>query len=89
MWTPEYRTALNGTERIRELRIIDGRPATLKYTPAENRRPGTGLPTEVLIYDQDTRIYYLVIGFDESLTGSNIDATIAIARSLLPQADPP
>ena len=43
----------------------------------------------MLIYDQDTRIYYLVIGFDESLTGSNIDATIAIARSLLPQADPP
>ncbi len=89
VWTPEYLTALSGTEWIRELRIIDGRPATLTYTPVENRRPGTGLPTEVLIYDQDTRIYYLVIGFDESLTGSNIDATIAIARSLLPQADPP
>ena len=82
VWTPEYLVALKGTEQIRELRVIEGRPTVVKYTPVENRRPGTGLPTQVLIFDQDTRIYYLVEGYDESLRGSNIDAAIAIARSL-------
>ena len=89
MQTPEHVVALSGRELIRELRVIDGHPAVIKYTPVENRRPGLGLPTSVMILDRDAQIEYYVRGFDESLRGSNIDATIEIARSLLQPSDRP
>ena len=65
---------------IVETRIIDGHPAYVKYSPIDDRIHST----LVRIYNRATGVEYLVIGADPSLSGGNIDATIEIARSLLP-----
>ena len=76
--------------RIHELRIIDGHPATVQYGYLEftNAPGGSYSSALVIIYDKSTGIEYEVTGADESLR-KDIDATIAIASSLLPTADAP
>ena len=70
---------------IRETRIIDGRPALVTYAPPGGRQY---LPTTVSIADETTRVTYSVEGEDRTLSGSNIGATIEIARSLYPSPAP-
>ena len=62
---------------IVETRVIDGHPAYVEYSPADS-----GLETRVSIYDEATGVVYFVAGQHPTLRGTNIDATIAIARSL-------
>ena len=70
----------NGTG-VREFRNIDDRPALIVYSP-----PGPNhserLRVEVSIYDAPTGIAYTAFGYHPTLVGSNVDAVIAIARSL-------
>ena len=77
---PEYRDSgvdLGGS--IREVRIIDGHPAVVRYAPKGRSQR---LTTEVWIFDVASSIQYIVVGLDSNLSG-NIDVTIGIARSLL------
>ena len=76
---------VNPQTLIFETRVIDGHPAFVEYSPANN----PAISTLVRIYDPATEIEYLVLGHDETLRGSNIDAVIEIARGLLAAAPSP
>ena len=70
-----------GRGGVVETRMIAGRPAFVVYSPAgpnHNRY----YSIQVWIYDPVTVAAYDVNGYDWTLNGSNIDAVIAIARSL-------
>ncbi len=64
-----------------ETRTIAGRPAQVVYSPLGAGR-NWRFPITVWVYDRATESEYKIIGFDLSLRGENIDAVIAIARSL-------
>ncbi len=68
---------------IDELRVIDGNPVLLLYSPPANTK-GRRMSTVARILDLATGIEYGVLGGDRTLLGSNIDATLAIALSMLP-----
>ena len=67
-------------------RTIAGRPARIAYSP-----PGPShdnlFPVTVWIYDPSTETEYAVLGKVKSLRGSNVDAVVAIARSLFEVAN--
>ena len=67
---------------IYELRIVDGHPAKLIYSP-----PGTPYAASpyVEIYDEETGIYYGAYAYDAALKRQGADSVLAIARSLLPE----
>ena len=70
-----------GQGGVVETRMIAGRPAFVVYSPAgpnHNRY----YSIQVWIYDLATAAAYDVNGYDWTLTGNNVDAVIAIARSL-------
>ena len=71
----------DGGAGVREFRTIHDRPALVAYSP-----PGPNhledFRVEVSVYDAATGIAYTVFGYDETLTGSNVEAVIAIAGSL-------
>ena len=62
-----------------ELRIVDGHPAKLIYSP-----PGTPYAASpyVHIYDVETGIRYGAIAYDAALTRQGAEGVLAIARSL-------
>ena len=74
------------SSRVRELRIIDGRQAMVVYDDDGWSVPGN---TKVSIYDRTSGIEYVVLGYDPQLQANNIEATIAIAVSLLPPDSAP
>ena len=85
MWYPARVDATpDGQWVIDELRVINGNPVLLVYSPPTNTK-GRRMSTIVRIHDLATGIEYGVVGGDPTLLGGNIDATIAIARSLLPE----
>ena len=63
---------------IVETRIIDGHPAVVDYSLTENLL----YSTRVQIYNEATGVQYIAVGQHPTLKGTNIDGTIAIARSL-------
>ena len=69
-------------ETIYELRIVDGHPTKLIYSP-----PGTPYAASpyVEIYDEETGIYYGAYAYDAALKRQGADGVLAIARSLLPE----
>ena len=76
-----------GRGGVIETRTIEGRSAVLDYSPLgpnHNRY----LPTQVWVYDPIPGAVYYVRGLDWTLNGSNVDAVIAIARSLFTTAAP-
>ena len=71
---------------VHATRLIAGRPALVRYSPlGPNHNPLGG--AVVWIYDAATESEYRVSGKARSLRGPNIEALIAIARSLF--ANPP
>ena len=80
--SPYQLDAFDGGGIISEARIIDGRWAWVRYVP-----PGRTVaiaPTKVRIFDEAANTVYIVYGFDRNFLGNNIEPTIEIARSLLP-----
>ena len=71
----------HGGGSVRETRVIAGRPAQVIYSP-----PGPAhrslFPVTVWIYDADTESEYRIIGSDIALRGANVEAVVAITRSL-------
>ena len=70
-----------GRGGVIETRVIAGYPALVHYSPRgpnHNRHLGIW----VRVYVPETGAVYTVDGYDWSLRGSNVDAVIAIARSL-------
>ena len=70
--------------RIHEATEIDGRPATLWYTPTND----SGLSVTVQVYDDARAVRYRVIAAHWRLT-RDYEAVIAIARSLYLDDGPP
>lgn len=66
---------------VRETRMIDGRPARVIYSPPGPKHSPT-FPVTVWVFDPATQTEYAVYGEAGSLRGGNVDAVIAIARSL-------
>ncbi len=73
---------------VTETRVIAGRPAQVFYSP-----PGpTSDPRSITllwVYDPATQSEYELYGLNTSLSGSNIDNMIAIARSLFEPPNAP
>ncbi len=84
-WEPYAGHVIDHPTRIHELRIIDGHPAKVEYGSLDGHYP----PLYVTIYDKSTGIEYEVMGANVGVKVGDIDAAIAIARSLLPSADTP
>ena len=73
---------------VYETRMIDGRPARVMYSPpGPNHAPL--FPLTVWIYDPATQTEYAVYGYAGILLGNNVDAVVAIARSLFERPGPP
>ena len=78
--------ALPSSERagaiVRETRTVGDRLALVTYSP-----PGPAhdplIPVEVSVYEAATETVLQVFGYVPSLSGANVDAVLAIARSLL------
>ena len=79
-----------GPGGIVETRMIDGRSSFVMYSPAGPKH-NRYYSIRVRIYDPISDATYLVRGLDWTLAlnGSNVDAVIAIARSLFEEADAP
>ena len=75
-------------EYVSETRRISGRPVVVHYSPAGPLNHRT-LSVRVWVHDVATQTVYTVIGLDPSLRGSNVEAVIAIARSLFEPPNPP
>ena len=72
---------------VYETRMIAGRPARVVFSPAgPNHNPYVSVV--VWVYDGATEALYVVRGLDGSLRGANVDAVIAIARSLFESPNP-
>ena len=73
---------------VYELFTLDGAPAFVAYSP-----PGPAydrlLSIRAYVFDGESGVMYSVVGYDPSLSGGDTDATIAIARSLLPSESEP
>ena len=78
----QQRATSLGGEIVTEPRMISGYPALAMYSPqGPAHEPLRSI--WVWAFDSEAGIEYEVRGFDHSLRGSNVDAVIAIARSLL------
>ena len=84
---PEESSWLNARGAL-ETRIIAGRPAKVMYSPPGPSH-GDWFPVTVWVYDSLTEAEYMILGKVKSLRGDNVDAVIAIARSLFEEADAP
>ena len=84
---PEETSWLNA-RGVFETRIIAGRPAAVMYSPVGTNHDRL-FPVTVWIYDPATDALYWVLGENKSLLGSNVDAVIAIARSLFEPPNAP
>ena len=82
---------LNSGEQLQgvhETRIIAGRPAQVDYSPLglHHHRISS---IQAWIHDPATESQYFIHGFAPSLRGANVDALIAIARSLFEPPNAP
>ncbi len=84
---PEETSWLDG-RGVYETRIIAGRPAAVMYSPADTNYDPL-FPVTVWVYDPATEALYWVLGENKRLLGSNVDAVIAIARSLFEPPNAP
>ena len=73
----------NGTS-VAETRVVAGRPAVVIYNKTR-----AYFPLTLAVYDAATRVEYTIYGQDKSLRGGNVDAVIAIARSLFEPPNAP
>ena len=78
-------TTVDPQIRKTETRIIDGHPAIVTYSPEKSLYQST----LVMIFNNETGVEYVVIGYDPSLKTTGIEATIKIARSLYLEEDQP
>ena len=73
---------------VTETRVIAGRPAQVLYSP-----PGPGnfsfFPVSVWDFDPAAESVHVLHGYTKSLRGANVDAVIAIARSLFEPPNAP
>ena len=84
-WRPEFEKGVKGDEAVvTEARLIDGYPAILRYSPLGPAHDWLWAIT-VRIFDPATGRIYDVLGYDRTMIGANVDAVIAVARSLLPE----
>ena len=80
----EPREAHIWTGLVFEARIVAGRPAVVQYNP----NPEGWSSITVWVYDAATEGVYRVDGRAPSLIGGNVEAVIAIARSLFEPPNP-
>ena len=76
-WQPRKIRAVDGMS-IHELRLIDGRPAVVRYSPSGNLTQ----VTKALIFDEASGIDVIVVGVSARVGGSP-EIVITVARSLL------
>ncbi len=79
--------ARRGPHVVYETRMIEGRPAMVRYSPTSLAQHSAGVPIKLWIYDPGTESEYTILGADSSLRGSSVDAVIAIAESLFAEPE--
>ncbi len=84
-WAQE--AAWRNGQGVAEIRMVSGHRAMVLYSP-EGPHHERLAAVEVWVYDAETGSAYWIFGADVSLRGSNVDAAIAIARSLFESPNP-
>ena len=84
---PRESSRSNGVVAV-ETRVIDGRLAIVEYSPVGPNHNSL-IAVRVLVSDPIPDAVYHVTGLDWTLTGDNVGAVIAIARSLFERPDAP
>ncbi|MCY4615213.1 MAG: hypothetical protein OXC71_02315 [Chloroflexi bacterium] len=62
--------------------MIAGYPALVRYWIPTPTSQITNTPVKVWVYDTATNSAYTIRGIDPAITGTNVDAVIAIVRSM-------
>ena len=78
----------DGGAGVREFHSVGDRPALVAYSP-QGPNHWADFRVEASVYDSTAGIVYTVFGYHPSLQGSNVDAVVAIARSLFEPPNPP
>ena len=73
-------------ERATETRIIAGRPAIIRFSPPGPKHDRFA-NIYILVYDAATEAVYDYSGWDYTLYGSNVEASIALVASLFDEDD--
>ena len=66
---------------VRETRVVAGRPAMVIYSP-EGPDSKPDFPINIWVHDPETATDYHLVAGDGSISGSNIEAAIAIVQGL-------
>lgn len=83
-----WESSRNAGRAVFETRMIAASPAIVVYSPAGPNHNRYRV-IELWVYDPILDAVYNVIGFDWTLNGNNVDAVVAIARSLFEGVDAP
>ena len=76
-----WESSWNAARAVVETRMIAARPAIVVYSPAGSNH-NRYRSIQIWVYDSTPGAVYRVRGLDWTLNGSNVDAVVAIARSL-------
>ena len=87
-WIANQQDPSDWRQGVLETRVIAGRPARVQYSPL-GAHYDRFMPNRVLIYDPATNTEYDINPYSRTLSGANIDAVIAIARSLFEPPNAP
>lgn len=86
-YRPEIASWHDGAS-VRETRVVAGRAAMVIYSPeGPDSRPD--FPIRIWVYDPETETDYELGAGDGSISGSNINAALAIVRGLFEPPNPP
>ena len=72
---------------VRETRVVAGRPAMVIYSP-EGPDSNPDFPINIWVHDPETATDYHLVAGDGSISGSNIEAAIAIVQGLFEPPNP-
>ncbi len=72
---------------VRETRVVAGRPAMVIYSP-EGPDSKPDFPINIWVHDPETATDYHLVAGDGSISGSNIEAAIAIVQGLFEPPNP-
>ena len=71
-----------------EVRVVNGYAALVSYFPRTSSNWSRLSPIEATVYNAAAESVHTIVGWSESLSGSNVGAVLAVARSLFEPPNP-
>ncbi len=67
-----------------EVRVVNGYAALVSYFPRTSSNWSRISPIEATVYNAAAESVHTIVGWSESLSGSNVEAVLAVARTMFP-----